>query len=64
MVEALAELDHNGSQIDIPRIIDEVSELVQVIINCPFTLKVSCSASRHGSGSVALQGIQSEFIMQ
>src|SRR6266581_9411528 len=39
-VKASSELDHNSIGVGVSRVLNEVSELVQIVINCPFALEV------------------------
>src|SRR6266566_2317675 len=40
MVKASSELDHNSLGVGVSRVLNEVSELVQIVINRPFILEV------------------------
>jgi len=39
-VKASAEFDHDGLGMGISRVFDEIPELIQTVVDCPFTLKV------------------------
>ena len=40
--QVLTKLDHNGFWVGVPRVIDEVVELVKVVVNCLLALEVGC----------------------
>jgi len=56
MVEALAELHHNCFWVGVARILNEVFELVEVIIDRPSTLKVRCGLQHVRGRGFGIEG--------
>ena len=50
-VEASAELDYNGFWVSVSGIVNKILELVEVVVDCPFALKIGgCLQDVNGSG--------------
>ena len=54
-IKSLAKLDHNGFWVSVPRVVDEVAELVKVVVNCSLALEVGCHFQHVDSRSLSVE---------